>query len=75
VDRVLLYGKDSGLLESRAMVLGAAGMAVDITVDIDDLATRIVAPNSIYRLVICCHTAAESEIDEVIAIASRNSTN
>lgn len=69
--RLLLYGTDSGLLETRPMVLRAVGMA-NLSVDIDDLAIRIVAPNFNYRLVICCHTATKGECDEVVAIASRN---
>ena len=73
-DRLLLFGNDADLLKTRAMVLESTGMTVDMTVTLDDLKTRIAAPNSVYRLVIYCYTVSEGECDEVATIATRSST-
>jgi hypothetical protein len=68
--RVLLFGRDSYLLEIRAMVLRSAGMMVDVALDMDDFKVRVAA--SVYGVVVCCHTATEDECNEVIGASLRN---
>ena len=49
-------------------------MIADITVDIEVLKVRMAVPDSIYDVVVCCHTATEDECDEIAAIANRART-
>jgi hypothetical protein len=72
--RLLLFGKDPALLGIRAMVLRSAGMTVDIAINIDEVELRIADANSVYDVLICCHTITEAECKDVIAIAGRTST-
>jgi hypothetical protein len=72
--RLLLFGKEPELLETRAKVLRSAGMIADIAVDLDDFEVRITTCDSIYDLVVCCHTVTEAECTEVIAISNRTRT-
>ena len=68
--RLLLFGKDPELLETRAKVLRSAGMIADIAVDLDDFEVRITNSDSVYDVVVCCHTVTEAECNEVIAISN-----
>src|ERR1700733_1078264 len=74
-DRLLLFGRDANLLETRAMVLRSAGMTVDVAVDIGAFKGRITAPGSIYDVVVCCYTATTAECNEIIPIANRTRTS
>jgi hypothetical protein len=73
--RILLFGKDAQLLETRALVLRRAGMVVDVAIDIDIVRVLKASPRSTYEVVVCCHTASEAQYNEVIAINSRNRTS
>jgi len=72
--RLLLFGKDPELLDSRAKVLRSAGVIADIAVDLDDFEVRVTNSDSIYDVVVCCHTVTEAECNEVIAICNRTRT-
>lgn len=70
--RLLLFGNDPILLETRAQVLRSSGPIVDIAIDVDALAQRIASANSSYIVLICCYTATEAECSELVAIAERH---
>jgi hypothetical protein len=71
-DRVLLFGKDRTMLNTRALVLQSTRLAVDIATDIETFKQRVIDPNTRYGAVICCYTTPESECEEVAAIAARS---
>jgi len=71
-DRVLIFGRDRGLLDLRALVLRSARLAVDVTTDIGAFKKRIADPGCPYGAVICCHTAADAEREEIVAITARS---
>jgi hypothetical protein len=72
--RLLLFGKDFMLLETRAEVLRSAGSIVDVACDVAALKARMAAPGPVYDVLICCHTVTEIVCNELLAIARRNGT-
>jgi hypothetical protein len=70
--RVLLFGRDRSLLDTRALVLKSARLAVDIATDIDTFKKRIADRETPYGAVICCYTTPETECEEVASIAERS---
>ncbi len=73
--RLLLFGKDADLLESRALVLRSAGMIVDIAVDIDEFKIRIAAPGFAYDVIVCCYTATKADCSEISTLSNRTRTS
>ena len=72
--RLLLFGNDAELLETRGNVLRSAGMVADLSVDIDDFKVRITAPGLIYDVIVCCHTVTEAQRNQIIALSDQTST-
>jgi hypothetical protein len=70
--RLLLYGADPMLLETRARVLRSAGATVDIVGDWDTLIARMASRPAAYDLLVCCHSVTKTVSDDVIDIASQN---
>jgi hypothetical protein len=70
--RLLFFGKDSTLLELRAKVLRSEGMLVDTAVEIRDFTNQIAGRGRTYGGIVCCHSVAETECEEVAVIAGRN---
>jgi hypothetical protein len=68
--RVLLFGKDEALLETRAKVLRSVGMIAEIALYVGDFFRS----GSLYDGVVCCYTATEAECKEITAITDRNRT-
>jgi hypothetical protein len=64
---VLLFGGDKKLLDTRALVLRSAQIAVDVTTDIDELKRRIADPERIVGAVICCYMSNDAEREEILA--------
>jgi hypothetical protein len=69
--RVLLFGRDRGLLEIRALVLKSARLAVDIVTNMEAFKKRIAEPDTPYGVVVCCYTTPATECQEAAAIAAR----
>jgi hypothetical protein len=71
-NRVLLFGRDETLLDSRALVLRSAHIEVDITTDKETFRIRIIGHNCPYRVVVCCYTVADAEREEMATIVARS---
>ena len=69
--RILLFGKDTILLDTRALVLQSAHFVVDLSNDMETLTRRIVSSALPYRAIICCYTVADNEREEIVALTSR----
>ena len=67
--RVLLFGKDANLLQTRAMVLRSGGMVVDVVVDIGAFKIQVGDSAVAYAAIVCCYTASDFECDEISSIA------
>ena len=70
--RILLYGCNEKLLETRAFVLRSAGLLSDFALDLETLKALIAAPESACAVVVCCHSVSDDEYREVIEMASGN---
>lgn len=70
--RVLLFGKDMELLETRAMVLRSVGMTVDIATNLRDFNTQVGSSGLPYGVTVCCFSASDFERDEINSIANGN---
>jgi hypothetical protein len=68
--RILLFGKDEALLETRAKVLRSVDMVADIALHVEDFSQS----GSLYDGVVCCYTATEAECKEISAMTDRNRT-
>lgn len=68
--RILLFGRDANLLQTRAKVLRSVGMIAEIALQLSDLSDV----NSRYDGIVCCYDATEAECKEIIAISNRNRT-
>ncbi|MDP9050291.1 MAG: hypothetical protein M3O31_06130 [Acidobacteriota bacterium] len=69
--RILLFGNDSMLLDTRALVLQSAHFVVDLANDMETLKERIASTDPTYRAVICCYTTVDTEREEIVALTSR----
>jgi hypothetical protein len=68
--RVLLFGHDAELLETRAKVLRSVGMIAEIALHVGDFTDA----GSLYDGVVCCYAATEAECKEIVDITDRNRT-
>lgn len=68
--RVLLFGNDAELLETRAQVLRHVGMVAEIALRLDALID--VRPP--YDGVVCCYSATEAECKQLAAMTNQNGT-
>jgi hypothetical protein len=68
--RVLLFGHDAGLLQTRAKVLESVGVTAEIALHVRDFTNA----GSLYDGVVCCYDATEAECKEMVEITNRHRT-
>src|ERR1700712_5300797 len=64
--KILMYGLDPVLLETRRMILEHAGFEVEITQDSQDFQLRTASID--YNLLIVCHTIPKTEQRQIALI-------
>jgi hypothetical protein len=67
--RILIYGHDAALLETRRMLLAVNGFDVDAAVNEHEFQSRIAQSNPPYGVWILCHSLPQKERPAVQALA------
>ena len=68
--RLLIYGRDPLLLDTRRLVLQMAGFAVHSTKALPEVQTQL-ATSASYGLLIVCHTASAEDRHALAAMAAK----
>jgi hypothetical protein len=63
--RILIYGRDSTLLDTRRMLLASTGFQADTASSLDELRSEVRCAQPPYELVILCHTVSKEDRDSV----------
>src|ERR1700679_4034968 len=72
--RILTYGQDSVLLETRRLLLEQGGFAGDTASTLQEFVARIAEMQPPYGLYVLCHTVPLAERHEIAADALRANT-
>jgi hypothetical protein len=67
--RILIYGRDSTLLETRRLVLASSGFRVDTVSTLQQFQRAVEQAQPPYELFILCHTVSAEEQEEIKALA------
>lgn len=59
--RLLIYGRDYTLLDTRRMLLASSGFQADIVSTLDQLRSAVRRAQPPYELVILCHTISRED--------------
>lgn len=68
--RILIYGKDSALLETRRLLLASSGFRVRTVSSLDQFRSIVNANWSPFDLFILCHTIPEDERMRIRSLAA-----
>jgi hypothetical protein len=69
--RILIYGRDSTLLETRRLLLASGGFRVNTVSNLLELRRSVERERPGYELFILCHTVPKEERQAIEDIASR----
>ena len=72
--RILIYGRDSTLLETRRLILASSGFRVNTVSTLQQFQRAAEQAQPRYELFVLCHTVPEEERDEIKALAVRLDT-
>jgi hypothetical protein len=72
--RILAYGHDAVLLQTRCMVLRNAGFQVDEAHSADELKTYMAEAQVPYGLLLVGHTIPDTELPRIMRVAAGSST-
>jgi hypothetical protein len=72
--RILAYGKDPILLQTRRMILEEAGFQVDTAVSVEKFSQYVDEANPPYGLFVLCHTISAPEQQAIGARAAQAHT-
>jgi hypothetical protein len=67
--RILIYGRDSTLLETRRLILASSGFRVDTVSTLHKFQRAVEQAQPRYELFILCHTVPAQEQEEIRALA------
>jgi hypothetical protein len=69
--RILVYGRDSTLLETRRMLLASTGFEAETVSSLQQLRSALRNSEPPYELIIVCHTVPADERVEIQKLAAR----
>jgi len=67
--RILIYGRDEVLLQTRSSLLETAGFKSDTTLNGEEFARRISAEQRRYCIFIVCHSIERGEVQAIVEAA------
>jgi hypothetical protein len=70
--RILLYGLDKVLLDTRRSILRTAGIKAEIATTSEEFSQQIAQAEEPYNLYVLCHSIAAEEQHELGAIAAKS---
>src|ERR1700733_8444775 len=68
--RILVYGRDSTLLDTRRLVLASSGFRVNTVSDLQQFQRSVEQARPPYELFILCHTVPPAELEIIRALAA-----
>ena len=69
--RILTYGHDDVLLQTRVAILNKAGLSSDQSSSCEQVMKSFINPQRHYDLVILCHSVPAKEKESIVAEAER----
>jgi hypothetical protein len=69
--RILIYGRDSTLLETRRLLLASSGFRVNIVSNLLEFRRSVDREQPGYELFILCHTVPDDERSVIEGVATR----